>query len=316
MAIQRQLTHRRLRTGLSTAVATTAICVFTTGSVLAQDSVRDRLSPGNGADQAGESQTDDNHSGDELNSPSNELNNPAANLNNPADDLNNPSDDLNRAGDRLNDASQNLTEADRTSATVSGQSSINRPGPDQVWYRGDDGRFFYRDSEGNQVFEEQVYGAPNQSQAGWNANQRPVLGIVLSETPNGLQVVGVQPGSAAEQAGIRMGDRIDRFNDQPATRSDEFARRISEMNPGDQLALDVTRNGQPQRLSATLGTAPQFDNRFRAARPTWNDDFGRNSGNMPRFQQDLDDLRQRIDTLSRRFETFSAGSGEKQQATE
>ncbi|KAA1261177.1 serine endoprotease [Rubripirellula obstinata] len=269
MTYQPIKTHRRsLRKLLSTAALASLTLCFVASTATAQDSVRDRLSPGNGPDWAGEPNAETNgYAGGE---------------------------------------SQSQPQAG---------SQITRPGPDQPWFRGNDGRFFYRDEAGNSVYEDQVYGprTANRNRNGLAINQRPVLGVALSDTPSGVQVSAVQPGSAAEQAGIRTGDIINRVNDQDATSSEDFVNRVGQMNAGDPLVMDYTRNGQQQRANATLGSATMQDELYRSARPIW-DGMMRNRGsmNMNQFRRDFDDLRRQVDDLSQRFNTFSDGSAAKQ----
>lgn len=263
-----QTRQRRLRTLLSTATVASVFLCFAASPATAQDSIRDRLSPGNGADWAGEplAETSGYAGGEPQSQP--------------------------QAGDQL-----------------------AQPGPDQPWYRGNDGRFFYRDQAGNSIYEDQVYGAPRSSrnQSGIAANRRPVLGVALSDTQSGLQVSAVQPGSAAEQAGIRSGDIINRVNDRDATNSKDFVNQVGQMKAGDTLAMEYTRNGQPQRANATLRSATMQGQPYRSARPNWGS-MNRSNGSMDmnQFRRDFEELRGQVDALSQRFNTFSDGSAAKQ----
>lgn len=243
-----------------TAIALTGPITF------AQDSVRDRLSPGNGPDWAGEPLSD--------------------------------------------------TDEDSTGTQPSTQARLSPPGPDQAWYRRADGRFFYRDQDGNEIFEEQVYEPRNRSaNRRWSStNRRPKLGIALQDSPQGLQVSSVQSGSPAQQAGFRQGDLINRLNDQDATTSQDFVDRVGQLNPGDNVAIDVLRDGKPQRLNATLGTATIQNELYQAARPTL--DRSNSTGgtfDVNRFQRDFDQLRRDVDSITRRLNTLSYGSAAKQE---
>ena len=70
--------------------------------------------------------------------------------------------------------------------------------------------------------------------------------------PEGALVAQVEPGSAAERAGLKAGDVILRANGQAIVDSGDLPARIALARPGDKLALEVWRQGRPEQLSATL----------------------------------------------------------------
>ena len=73
--------------------------------------------------------------------------------------------------------------------------------------------------------------------------------------PEGALVASVEPGSAAERAGLKSGDVILRANGQPIVASGDLPAQVGMARPGDKLALEVWRQGRAEQLSATLGGA-------------------------------------------------------------
>ena len=72
----------------------------------------------------------------------------------------------------------------------------------------------------------------------------------------GVIVRTVQPGAAAERAGLRRGDIIVALNGQPVVDSNSFRNRIAATQPGTEVTLTVSRDGREQQLRATLGELP------------------------------------------------------------
>lgn len=73
---------------------------------------------------------------------------------------------------------------------------------------------------------------------------------------NGAQLVNVEAGGPAANAGLAPGDVVTEVGDRPVTSSEELTVAIRSHNPGDQVELTYTRNGQTQTATVTLGTAP------------------------------------------------------------
>jgi serine protease Do len=67
------------------------------------------------------------------------------------------------------------------------------------------------------------------------------LGVPASM--RGVVVVGVQPGSAAAEAGLQRGDVIQEVNRQPVTSVNEFERAVAQAGAKSVLLL-VSRHGQ------------------------------------------------------------------------
>ncbi|CAN5385650.1 DegQ family serine endoprotease [soil metagenome] len=69
---------------------------------------------------------------------------------------------------------------------------------------------------------------------------------------SGAVVVAVQPGSAAEKAGIEPGDVIRRFNASAVQSSIDLPRLVADIKPGSKATLEVWRNGASRTLDATV----------------------------------------------------------------
>lgn len=75
-----------------------------------------------------------------------------------------------------------------------------------------------------------------------------------SDADSGAARVGaVVPGSAAEQAGLRAGDRIVEVDDTAVESFNELRTFLGRKRPGDRIQLRVERDGKELELEATLG---------------------------------------------------------------
>jgi len=72
--------------------------------------------------------------------------------------------------------------------------------------------------------------------------------------PNGALVAKVEPGSAADKAGIQVGDVILKLNGKPIVDAGQLSARIGESAPGDKVSIDLWRNGKSLSLEATIGS--------------------------------------------------------------
>ena len=90
----------------------------------------------------------------------------------------------------------------------------------------------------------------------------------------GAEVTRIDRGTAAEKAGIRVGDVILEYNGQPVPNGEELVRLVRETTPGRQVKISLWRNGAPAAVTATIeeGSIPSSDT------DSW--PFG---GNMPPF---------------------------------
>jgi putative serine protease PepD len=75
------------------------------------------------------------------------------------------------------------------------------------------------------------------------------------EVGTGAQVVQVQPGGAAAEAGLEAGDVVTAVGDRPVTTSTELTAAVRSAAPGDRVTLTVRRDGQTRTVEVTLGSS-------------------------------------------------------------
>jgi len=91
---------------------------------------------------------------------------------------------------------------------------------------------------------------------------RPVIGIggrnvtqqdsAYYNIPIGIYVSQISPYSAAEKAGIRIGDVVIEFNGEKVTTIDELNQKKEAFKVGDTVTLTIIRDGQKKKISLTL----------------------------------------------------------------
>ena len=101
--------------------------------------------------------------------------------------------------------------------------------------------------------------------------QRAVLGIeivnvndprleVKIKERQGVYVAKVNPGSAAEEAGLKEGDVIVQINDRSVTNVAELQDNVARHRPGEKIKVTYRRDGKEKSVSATL---KNLDNEVR-----------------------------------------------------
>ncbi|MCP1673161.1 serine protease Do/serine protease DegQ [Natronocella acetinitrilica] len=81
---------------------------------------------------------------------------------------------------------------------------------------------------------------------------------------SGVVVTQVFPGSAAEAAGLESGDIVAAINGRPVRQASELRNAVGLLRVGDEVRLEVIRNGERQTLSAVL-TSPELETLSGAA---------------------------------------------------
>ncbi len=82
----------------------------------------------------------------------------------------------------------------------------------------------------------------------------------VSAFVNDLAVREVYPGSPAEKAGLRPGDRLLEFNGKQLSSPEDLVRASGATRPGDTARVKVARNGDVLSLTLRLAEFPSTDN--------------------------------------------------------
>jgi len=80
-----------------------------------------------------------------------------------------------------------------------------------------------------------------------------VAGGPTEDGSSGVLVESLTAGSAAELGGLQPGDRIVSIDGAPVTTIEELAGLVQTKFPGDEVSIELFRNGQRQTLTAVLG---------------------------------------------------------------
>lgn len=81
------------------------------------------------------------------------------------------------------------------------------------------------------------------------------LGILLEEAEGKVRAKGVQPGSAAEAAGVKEGDVLLEFDGIALAESFDLVYEVKRKRPGDRAVLRLERGGEPLSVEVVF-TAP------------------------------------------------------------
>ncbi|NBU87239.1 MAG: PDZ domain-containing protein, partial [Verrucomicrobia bacterium] len=81
-----------------------------------------------------------------------------------------------------------------------------------------------------------------------------VMGVILGHENNkGVLVTEVVPQAAADKAGLRHGDIIQKVDARSVKKRDHIVNLVSKKDPGDVVSVDVLRKSQPMKFRVTLG---------------------------------------------------------------
>lgn len=85
---------------------------------------------------------------------------------------------------------------------------------------------------------------------------RPALGVLLGDEGEANKIFGVTPGSGAEKAGIRAGDRLISINGESvdATEPQSLRSAMEGLEPGDSVPVEIERDGERMTLDVTVSS--------------------------------------------------------------
>ncbi len=116
---------------------------------------------------------------------------------------------------------------------------------------------------------------------GGDSLDRPYLGVsskAATDGTAGAVIQQVESGSAAAKAGIQTGDQVTAVDDTTIKESTDLAAAIGTHSPGDTVTLTVTRDGQPTKVTVTLGSKPATATPAQGSDPSGSGSDGSGSG--------------------------------------
>jgi S1-C subfamily serine protease len=89
----------------------------------------------------------------------------------------------------------------------------------------------------------------------FNSRQPDVafLGVASNQETEDARIDRVIPGSAAEEAGIKLGDVILKFDGHEVNKYDDLPPLVRKRKPGDNVEIELRRGGKTLQVQATLG---------------------------------------------------------------
>jgi hypothetical protein len=158
-----------------------------------------------------------------------------------------------------------------------------------------------------------------QGSADNRGSEDAALGIALGRGDGqGARVERVFRDSAALEMGLREGDLVVAVNGQQVRSGQDLTREIQNQNPGDNVELEIERDGNRQHVSGRLETRQQaFEFRDseryrpfgRESRRSWSDEGGYTSsgnyqGNQQNLQSQLNRLERQVAQIQRELENL------------
>jgi serine protease Do len=83
------------------------------------------------------------------------------------------------------------------------------------------------------------------------------IGVRFARDSDSLEVIEVYPDTPARKAGVKAGDVIVSVGGQKVADRDALAAFMRKKKPGDEISLEVRRDGKPQTFQLTLGARPE-----------------------------------------------------------
>ncbi len=81
---------------------------------------------------------------------------------------------------------------------------------------------------------------------------RPLLGVAGNPAGNGCTITQVFPGLPAERAGVKVGDLVQKFNDEKIESFADLSRLVLTKRPRDKVKLQLVRDGEELEIEVAL----------------------------------------------------------------
>ena len=95
---------------------------------------------------------------------------------------------------------------------------------------------------------------PNNNDDNEQASSPPFMGVATQQTQAGLEITEVVANSAADRAGLEVGDVITEFQGDAVTTPAQLANAVAQHEVGDRVEITYTRDGDTDTVTLTLGT--------------------------------------------------------------
>jgi putative serine protease PepD len=95
---------------------------------------------------------------------------------------------------------------------------------------------------------------------GGQVPEHALLGVATRVARDGAEIVDVSAGSAADDAGLQVGDVVTAIDDEPIATPDDLATAVGSHQPGDAVTVRVERDGTTKAVKVTLGARPVDQN--------------------------------------------------------
>jgi membrane-associated protease RseP (regulator of RpoE activity) len=83
------------------------------------------------------------------------------------------------------------------------------------------------------------------------------LGVAAQQADGGVRITQVVPDSAADDAGLEVGDVITEFDGDEISTPAELGTAVADHDPGDRVEVTFTRDGQSDTVNVTLTSRAQ-----------------------------------------------------------
>jgi hypothetical protein len=129
---------------------------------------------------------------------------------------------------------------------------VNYEGLDTIAAFGGEAVRFLADRDRPLTFIDQTIEKPKPAQTA--APRKVSLGTIpdMADQGDGVLVSGVLPGSPAEKAGLRAGDRIVSVDGEKVGGLEDYSGILKSHQPGDKVRITFTRDGKTETIEASL----------------------------------------------------------------